>query len=155
MKKNQQKVTCTNRITESARVKLSEMNGYRTTPLVDKVEDGTYGSTSVNTPPLCDESDGGSSPRGLDKTGFLTPEAAPRYCFFAWCPTAVKRRIEPLDDAAVDNVCFAAIMGIAQLALVLLYAFFVRYDERDFVDSGEQVQYIFYLDVTIMMVTSR
>lgn len=150
MKKNQQKVTCTNHRKCTCN-KLSEMNGSRTTPLVDKVEDGTYGSTSVNTPPLCDESDGGSSPRGLDKTG-STPEAAPRYCFFAWCPTAVKRRIEPLDDAAVDNVCFAAIMGIAQLALVLLYAFFVRYDERDFVDSGEQVQYIFYLDVTIMMV---
>ena len=130
----------------------SLMNGWKTTPLDDSVADGTYGSTSVNTPPLCDESDGSSSPRGLDKTSGATPEStAPRH-FFMCCPAVVKRRIEILNDAEVDNACFAVIMGIAQLALVLLYAFFVRYDERDFVDSGEQVQYIFYLDVTIMMV---
>lgn len=129
------------------------MNGWTSTAPLEERNVSQYGSVPLNAS-LVDESDGSSSPRGLDKSYAkpLQDHRSRHRAFGSCCCPAVRRRLEPLDDAAVDSMCFASIVGAAQIALVLLYAFFVRYDVRDFVDSGEQVQYIFYLDVTIMMV---
>jgi len=47
------------------------------------------------------------------------------------------------------------ILGGFQIVLLVLFALFVRYPEatgKTFVSSGDQVQYLFYLDVTVMMI---
>lgn len=51
-----------------------------------------------------------------------------------------------------DNICFAIIMGSFQVTLMVLFGFFVEYKNPKAFDAQEQIQYIFYLDVTIMMV---
>ena len=115
----------------------------REMPSPDVHAQGTiYGSASLNEV-LVGENGADSSPKGLDKSGiFLKPNAPDMLtsCGERLCPQRIGDSLAKMDEAGRENLRFAVLMVVSQIILIILYAIFVRYDHRDFVDSGEQVQ---------------